>query len=341
MPNEDRIIRDFIYVDVERLYSLYSQVFEGVADQIVQSYMDASSTTDTQKGALLKGGSIEAQVAEASRRTESKFLHDHMYNLFEAKIQDAILESPEIDPYNFREVLGQTFMIKVRGAAEIEDYNRLNLFLEKFNDIGEAIAYGGVISEEVGEAISNLEDTVGQISDRNKRAKAKDRVGKHTDKRILARQRAKELGMHQDEQSLKNLNMFTDLFNREGFDVTIVPEGDAENVAFRGAIDKRWLRMQPELLRSLYGGYVESKWTMVGQVTHLPGVQLPKLGAGQAIINEEDPNPSMRDPYRNVFRSARVFERMFFESKERVEVVICPLAIYREIPLPATSSNLP
>lgn len=78
MKTEGKVVRDFIYVDVERLYSLYSQVFEGVADQIVQSYMAASATTDSQKESLLRGGSIEAQVAEVSRRTENKLLYDHM-----------------------------------------------------------------------------------------------------------------------------------------------------------------------------------------------------------------------------------------------------------------------
>jgi hypothetical protein len=337
MTSAGKVIRDFIYVDVERLYSLYSQVFEGVADQIIQSYMDASSRTKEQSEGILKGGSIEAQVAEMSRRTENRFLYDHMYNLFEAEIRHAILESPEVSSSNFREVLSQAFMIKVRGPAEVEDYNRLRIFMAKFNDIGEAIAYAGVISAEVSEAITELENTVTQIKDRNKRAKATERMKRQTDKQALAHQRAKELGLLQDEQNLKNLDMFSDLFNPEGFDITIVPEQGSDNVTFRGAVDKRWLRIQPDLLRSLYGGYVESNWTMVGQVTYLPGVQLPATGAGRAITDEDDPDPSMRDPYRNMFRSARVFERMFLESKERIEVIVYPLAIYREMLLPAAS----
>jgi hypothetical protein len=80
----DSVIRDFIYVDVERLYSLYSQIFEGVTDQIVQSYMDASASVSSDSGteSRQRAVSIEAQVAEMSRRTENKFLYDHMYSLF-------------------------------------------------------------------------------------------------------------------------------------------------------------------------------------------------------------------------------------------------------------------
>ena len=41
MSNENsttnKVLRDFIYVNLERLYSVYSQVFEGVVDTIVRS----------------------------------------------------------------------------------------------------------------------------------------------------------------------------------------------------------------------------------------------------------------------------------------------------------------
>jgi hypothetical protein len=63
MPQNNIAIRDFIYVDADRLYSLYSQVFEGVADQIVESFIAGLATTDSQKGPLLQGSSTEAQVA--------------------------------------------------------------------------------------------------------------------------------------------------------------------------------------------------------------------------------------------------------------------------------------
>ncbi len=335
--SDGKVVRDFIYVDVERLYSFYSQVFEGVADQIVQSYMDASSTTDTQKESLLKGGSIEAQVAEMSRRTENKFLHDHMYNLFETEVRNAILESPSATPADFREILGQAFLVKVKGAAEIEDYIRLNTIMGKFNEIGEAIAYAMVLGEEeLSKAIGELQQTIEQIPDRNMKAKAKDRLGKQTDKRALAKHRAKEVGLHQDEQNLKNLNLISELFYPEGFDVTITPDEGDGSVVYRGVLDKKWLRVHPDLLRALYGGFVESKWTMVGQITYLPGVKLPQKEETPDSTGGEDENPSMRDPYRNMFRSSRGIERMFLESKGRIDVVVCPLAIYREMQLPIT-----
>lgn len=329
-----KLIRDFIYVDVERLYSLYSQVFEGVADQIVQSYMDASSSSDTQKESLLKGGSMEARVAEVSRRTENRFLYDHMYNILEEEVRDAIFESPNVTANNFREVLAGAFLVKIKGAAEIEDYGRLNTLMDKFNEIGEAIAYASVVSdEELSRSMEQLQELSKQIPDRNVKAKAKHKVGAYADRRNVAKQRAKETGLHQDEQNLKNLNLFSGLFYPDGFDITITPHESDGSVVYRGVLDKRWLRVQPDLLRALYGGYVESKWSIVGQVTYLPGVALPQQEHAEEVAND-DANPSMRDPFRNMFRASRTIERMYLESKGRIDIVVCPLAIYQEVTIP-------
>ena len=329
MKDNAHIIRDFIYVDVERLYSLYSQVFEGVADRIVQSYVNGLWQKDSQKGPPFRGSSSEAQIAEVSLRTENKFLYDHMYNRLEKEITESILGQSIINPENFREILKQAFMVKVSGTAEIEDYNRFKAFTEKFNSIAEAIAYASAHSEENKATLSALESSVNRIEDRNKKARAQEGLKKVKDPKYLA----KQMGLSQDETLLKNLRLFTEMFNPEGYEITIIPSGGTGDLVFRGILDKRWLRVQPNLLRSLYGAFVESKWIMVGQPTYLPGTKIPELTESLGRQGSEESKmeaPSMRDPFRNMFRAARFLENMFLESKQRIEVIVCPLAIYRE-----------
>lgn len=38
----------------------------------------------------------------------------------------------------------------------------------------------------------------------------------------------------------------------------------------------------------------------------------------------------MRDAFRNMFRSARFIDQMTLESDARVEVIMSPIAVYRE-----------
>ena len=123
------------------------------------------------------------------------------------------------------------------------------------------------------------------------------------------------------------------MFNPDGYEITIIPSESRGDLVFRGILDKRWLRVQPNLLKALYGTFAESNWIMVGQPTYLPRGKIPELGEsliGQGSEEVKMEAPSMRDPFRNMFRAARFLENMFLESKQRIEVIVCPLAIYRE-----------
>ena len=82
-------VREFIYVDVPKLYSIYSQVFEGITDKIVEERINQEITGRVQES-ILKQASAESQALEASRRTESIVLHDHMYNRLESALSSVL-----------------------------------------------------------------------------------------------------------------------------------------------------------------------------------------------------------------------------------------------------------
>ena len=135
-------VRDFIYLDVEKLYSLYSQVFEGVADRIVQSYIDSLESKEApRKTLLLRDSDVETKVIEVSRRTENRFLYDHMYNQLEGKLGNTIFNIAEAPTENYAQTLKQVFAIRVTGSAEIEDFQRIRQFFDQFNSMGSALHY--------------------------------------------------------------------------------------------------------------------------------------------------------------------------------------------------------
>lgn len=334
MNAERTVIRDFIYVDAERLYSVYSQVFEGVADQIVTSYMDGLRSQETAKGLPLSGSEIEHETCEGQNRTESRVLYDHLYNRLEEKLGEVILSDPDVTPANYREQLTGTFMVKVTGEAVIEDYERYRMFTEKFNTIGEAIAYASWSSDEVKAVIAKVETDARQMPEGPDKVLAKQKMKVFKD----VKEYAKSLGLTQDETALANLRMFAEVFNPDGYEITITPAASDGSVVFRVIVDRRWLRIRPDLLRSLYGVSAGSQWTVVGQVTYLPrrNRAMPAVtDQGVAVSDRVDDDvPSLRDPVRAVMASTGIFEEMFLESQQRVEVLVCPLAVYRETILP-------
>ena len=123
---------------------------------------------------------------------------------------------------------------------------------------------------------------------------------------------------------MDNLSYFAGLFHTDGYDILISPNDGT--VLYRGVVDKNWLRISPQLISSMYGGQSEAPWTMVGMVTHIQGTYVVQE---QMPIANTTITPMMLDAYRNMFRSARVFERMFLESDNLTEIVVSPLAIYR------------
>lgn len=363
MDNQTKTIRDFIYLDADRLNSLYSQVFEGVAEEIVKSRLFGEVQQNTQSGPITEGQIAEAQFAEVKQTTENKVLYDYMYSQLETKIAGGILQPSGITSDNYREILGKAFMVKVKGRTEIEDYDRVQAFAKQYNDLVSGAAFAETMTP-LGMSLYKLE-ALAESAQGDQKGQLRQAVKKFKNSKQLA----KDKGYYQDEEMLSFIELVTQMFYPNGFETTISPTEGIEGIVFRGVIDKQWLRLQPSFLKALYGGYTEFEWTMVGQITYMPGgetLEIPPMipPNAQATVEqnvnndettEEDETegpaaatpqiptelPSMRDPFRTVFGGLTRLERMFLESKQRVEVIMHPLAIYRETLLPGGEKATP
>jgi hypothetical protein len=358
-----KAIRDFVYLDADRLNSLYSQVFEGVAEEIIKSRLYGELEKNSQKGEITKGQIAEAQFSEVKQTTENKVLYDYMYSQLEAKIAGGVLEPSGITAENYRALLSNAFMIKVKGKTEIEDYNRVKVFAKKFNELVGKLAFAEKITQ-LGISLYQLE-AIAKATTGNEKGNLRKLLQTFKDPTQLAQ----EKGYYQDEELMQLVDMVTEMFYPDGFEITIKPMKGVEGVVFRGVIDRKCLRLQPNFLKALYGGYTDFEWTMLGQITYMPGGQpletlqlltpTPSVTEGTAeggsqleqeaegsanresqgeppLTPQQKPAelPSMRDPFRTVFGGLSTLERMFLESKQRVEIIMYPLAIYRETLLP-------
>ena len=333
-------IRDFIYLDIERLKSLYSQVFQGVVDTIIETGMSEHESANTQKGGIKHGGGTVAErVAEASYKTESRVLFDHMYNLLEDKLGGTVVSVSDLTRESYVSALGQAFMVKVRGQAEIADFQRIRTVFDKFNDISHALNYMSTFPQRQSaqDGIAKLTDQIAAETDRNRKTQLK----------TVLHQKKKEYelppGTQIDTEFLKSVSFITEMFSSDRYEIAISPDADSE-ILFRSILDKRWLRVSPEFLLALYGGYPAPNWTMVGHVTYLPKIrdgstddneEMPQEESGDTANSNSSKSPStMRDAYRNLMGAYQGVERTFTDSEELIEIVTWPLAIYRESVVP-------
>ena len=78
-----RKLRSFIYLDNYKMYSISSQLFEGLTEYIVKSETHNIKEEENQKGPYGRGKILAEIIENNSNTTEKKFLHDYSYNLFE------------------------------------------------------------------------------------------------------------------------------------------------------------------------------------------------------------------------------------------------------------------
>lgn len=86
------MIKNFVYLDVEKLHSLSSQVFEGITEYILNESSTESEKSESQKGPVGSGRVLGEILKQSGKTSERKYLDDYSYTLFEKKlIEDGLV----------------------------------------------------------------------------------------------------------------------------------------------------------------------------------------------------------------------------------------------------------
>lgn len=225
-------LRNFIFIDKNKMYSFYSQIFEGVAESLVKSVFYSNEDKN------MTGKKLEETLIEASVKVQNVVLFDHIYNSLEAKMLPNILV---IDDKTTREEIKPSSIIKVSGYVTIEDYEHLSYLMGNFNDIGLAIA--------------------------NMQMQSKDSSNKQSNNTI--ERYAKENGLTLDKKFTASIVKIIENFHGDSMEIVIENENSTLDIGFKALLNPKYLRISPNELRILYGHKPCMKWTMVGEVTDI------------------------------------------------------------------------
>ncbi len=283
---------------------------------------------DTQ-GSFLRQASSNSQGVESSKYLESSILYDHMYNKLEEKLN--IKDISMLSDFDKDKSSERNSIIKVTGYVEIEDYQNLDSLLEKFNKIGESIAHSMMSSSaEIMARKNELAKRLVESSSKNKK-EIQEQINNLSNPKFIA----KDSKLWQDPILLENLRFIVKTFGSDGYHVVLSPKNNID-IRYKGILNRAWLRDDPMLIRSLYGGESKNAWSMVGVITYFPEENsadkeiVKNIKAGCEENSNTDGDVMILDAYRNMFRATRVFEKMFMKSNDGTEVIVSPLAIYRE-----------
>ena len=258
-------LRSFIYLDNYKMYSISSQLFEGLTEYIVKTEKNSKTEKEVQKGPITSGRVLADIIELDTNQTEKKFLHDFSYNLFEDELikEGRVLE---IDKDNIVDNIGKIedfSFVKISGNVAFNDLKIMEDTIRNFNDIGEAIGYV-TQKAEYDEEMKKLNETIKTISDRNQKAKARAQLKSTGNfKKIL-----KEQGLNMDSEFLEKLADILDYGYNQQFEVQVpLRAEDGSYRLFSAQLKRENLKDDEHSIIKKYSRETEKEFKLFGILT--------------------------------------------------------------------------
>lgn len=319
-------IKSFIYLDNYKMYSISSQLFEGLTDYIISSNSQQETEIDNQEGPKSSGLVLADIIKQSSSQTEKKFLHDYSYTLFEnALIGKCSVLEIDIDNIDEKSILlGAYDFIKIKGRVIFNDMRMIQNSISKFNDLGYSIGFVTGYNE-IKEQLDSLYEKVSSMKDRNQKAKGKAVLDARFDiKKIL-----KLGGLQMNPEFLKSLSYVLDYGFEDSFEVQIPLSTDQGHYLFSSIIDRQMLKENEGNIVRKYSRETEKEFVIFGILTQTES-WLDRLKAYDKDLTDPNVNIGMKEAVMNFVAQLGNLEKTF-TGKLDYEYIIDPIAIYREI----------
>jgi hypothetical protein len=302
--------RDFIYMDVDRVRSVYSQVEEGLLET---RSAELGKDREVSGGAGVKlpwfaSGEAKASLLWRDTTTETTSLHDHMFNFLE----DRLLESGDLLDLeanypdgtwlrdDFAETVSPTAFVRIHGPVRINDYSNMSALLAEMPRLTKALA-------EVVVPIDGM--------DPDKRKKAISAM-------------VADMGMPPKSWIDQLLFLLKELFG----DTVVMkcrPFGDC---AFIAKVNPVWLRDDIRSLLFRFGALPSDPWTIVGQIARVARVDDSTADDSNASgdnieASNEVGETRPEDAFEGAFNAVNGLQE--FASLSYPDVAITPFAVYR------------
>lgn len=295
-------LKNIIYIDYEKVYSLSAQLFEGLVHSATQQ---KEINLTNSEAVEVKGHSSSSNEADRKSLLTVINPHDFHYLKFEKEIesQGQVL-SIDKDDISLESLLNSRF-VKIKAKINLIDYSRLKFTTKNYNKIGYAINY-----------ISHNDDIL-ELEELAKGANPAQKK-KLNDAKALIIEKIKENSMHNQKEFLGYLSEIFDY--AYGDDVEITQQiGKISATSF---FFKEFFKLPLEMFIKRYSRKTIKEFTIVGTVT-----QVTRRGEE----DEEDyGHGNMRLTARKMSDALYDIESSFCTPLPG-EIFIEPIALYTEI----------
>lgn len=309
-------IKSFVYLDEYKMYSISSQLFEGLTEYVLTGKKESLSESEQQKSGFASGMVMGDILIKEKDSSEKRFLHDYAFNLFEKELENRGKLYTVSTNDGIKDLEDEKF-VKVKGRLMFNDYTALrNTFLE-FNSLGEALGYVQYFDNS-GALNDSLLEKEKEIKDRNQKNKVTI-IKKELEKQFVKYLR--ENSMRLDDIWLKNMANILSYGYKDNFEVRL-PFYD-NGIIFSSTLNRDYLKESVNSLISKYSRRSEVEFTILGIITQIGNVR-----ANLDDLETEVGNFKMAS--QNVINTLANLEDTF-TGRLNNECIIDPIAIYREL----------
>ena len=313
-------IKSFLYLDEYKMYSISSQILEGLTESLINIRGESKEDEERQTGPFGSGRVIAEIWQQESQQHERRFLHDYSYTLFERHLKED-RKVPTVTADNVDDVvtsLESIDFIEIQAKPMFNDMNILRDTLEGFNDLGEAITYL-TNAEKIDSARKGVDQLEETITDRNQRARARQQ---HKQVLNIAKM-AQDAGLRQDPELLEKMAYLLKFGFRDQFEVQLPVGG----FIFSANLKREYLREDEHLLVRKFSRLPDRDFVLLGTVAQAPNRD---EGCGDGERDPESSVPaSLKEALMQLVQSLADVESTF-TGRLTNEVVIDPIALYRE-----------
>lgn len=305
-------IKSFIYLDEDKMYSISSQLFEGMTQYILQEKIENFNEEQRQKGKFMSGRFMADMISQARGKSEMRHLHDFAFNLFEKELEDRSLLY-DIKSADELENLFDKGFVRIRGKVFFCDYARMQYIIENFNNIGRAF---GNLQYMANEQLTQFNQDIAATKDREQRNKKRQLV-KHVEKQL--EEQLKQQGLILDDKYVKDLSTIMKFGFQESFEVRVIVSKSSLN--FSVVANPQYFKENGNILVSKYSRITEKDFTIIGILTQV-GKPKPDIPILQGV--------DMKTAAQEMNETIANLEKQFNGRSEN-ECIIDPIAIFTEL----------
>ena len=313
-------IKNFFYLDEYKMYSISSQIFEGITEFLTDFTSSSTEESKQQSGPLGSGRVMADILRSESASHERKYLHDYSYTLFERRLnsEHKILDISNGNVDNVIGSIDEVAFVSIRSKPVFNDMKLIISMLDSYNQMGEALTYVTNIDSfaQNQQDITSSESTKG---DRNRQAKSRQRQ-QALDATLKAAAIAANL--HMDPELLKHLKFLLQYGFQDNFEVKM----PIKEFTFSANLKREYIREDEQLFVTKYSRFSEKEFILFGTIA-----QCSNSDDEEDTDEGEATNPEhLKEAIMTMVGALSKIEATY-NGRMPKEIIIDPIAIYREI----------